>query len=53
MLDKTVTISERDYLALVRNEMWLDALIEAGVCFWEGYDDAQYIFLNWQDITTV
>lgn len=39
-MSKTVTISEVEYKALLRDQKWLNCLEAAGVDNWEGYEYA-------------
>ena len=41
MTDETVTISKKEYESLVEDRKWLQALENAGVDNWEGYDYAR------------
>jgi hypothetical protein len=38
-----ITISKREYDALLKNQMWLSALEAAGVANWSGWDYAKDI----------
>lgn len=49
MSNKTVTISETEYRILIGEQMFLDALRQAGVDNWEGYGEACYIFNQWEE----
>lgn len=41
MLEKMVTITEKEYNRLLSDSRFLQALQEAGVDNWDGYSDAQ------------
>lgn len=41
MTNETVTISKKEYESLLEDRKWLQALENAGVDNWEGYDYAR------------
>lgn len=44
MNEETVTISKKEYQSLLEDSKWLQALENAGVDNWEGYDYARELF---------
>lgn len=44
-----IEISQEDYEKLIEDSLMLNALIEAGVNNWEGYELAQEIYNAWMD----
>lgn len=43
-MDETITISKAEYLSLLEDRKQLNALENAGVDNWEGYDFAMELF---------
>lgn len=41
---QTITISTREYEQLIKDQLWLQCLEEAGVDNWQGYDVARDIW---------
>lgn len=44
-----VQVWQEDYEKMIDQLLWLDALEAAGVDNWEGYDEAQLIYKEWQE----
>jgi hypothetical protein len=44
MSENTVTLTKAEYLRLMNQDRFLDALEAAGVNNWEGYEEAQECF---------
>ena len=42
-----ITISEEEYNEMLDRLMWLDALERAGVDNWDGLEEAQEIYQEW------
>jgi hypothetical protein len=42
-----ITISEEEYNKMLDRIMWLDALERAGVDNWDGWEEAQEIYQEW------
>jgi hypothetical protein len=42
-----ITISEEEYNKMLDRLMWLDALERAGVDNWDGWEEAQEIYQEW------
>lgn len=43
-MDEMIEISKEEYELLLEDRMWLDALEEAGVDNWSGFDEARQIY---------
>ena len=44
MTTETITISKEDYEEMQQELLWLQALEDAGVDNWEGFDEAREIY---------
>jgi hypothetical protein len=42
-----ITVSEEEYTEMLDRLMWLDALEAAGVDNWDGWEEAQEIYQEW------
>lgn len=50
-MKETITIPKEEYDILVQDQMWLQALEEAGVDNWPGMGEANEIFKQWENET--
>ena len=46
---ETITISTREYEQLLKDQLWLQCLEEAGIDNWEGFDEALNIWREYEN----
>jgi len=46
---ETIQVSKREYEQLLKDQLWLQCLEEAGVDNWQGFDEARNIWREYEN----